>query len=278
MIVRADDPWWDVHYPPNGWGCSCYVRALSQGDIDRHGLSGKIVDPSNTKDPKILKRLQDAKVHEDWRHAPGREAYDNPDRPPRGITSDPSKYTGSVWVDDPVYNHQAQDILKPDKNNGQTLHVPPSIYSASKDVQGKYAISTTKKELKKIGADNRNPVTIKCGDFEMKAIIDAVGFGGHLAQEVGRFKYLGYLQDMLTPQEVWTDFRALVAPNGRRIKHALGWKMILAIDDPEYEGLMLLFLNNGQGAYEANTFFPVKHLNSRRKGRLMAKATKKSKP
>jgi hypothetical protein len=275
LVVRADSAWWDAHYPPNGWGCTCYVRALSEGDMKRRGLTA--IDPETTKDPNIKKRLQEAKVHEDWRHAPGREAYGNPDMPPRGIASDPSKYTGSVWVDDPVYTHQAQDTLKPGKNNGQPIHIAPSIYSASKDAQRNYAISATKKELKKIGADNRNPVTIKCGDFEMKAIIDAVGFGGHLAQD-DRLAYLGYLKDMLTPQEVWTDFRTLVAPNGRRLKHALGWKMILAIDDPEYEGLMLLFLNNGQGAYEANTFYPIKNLNSRRKGRLMAKATKKSKP
>lgn len=24
-IVPRDDPWWSTHYPPNGWGCRCYV-------------------------------------------------------------------------------------------------------------------------------------------------------------------------------------------------------------------------------------------------------------
>lgn len=39
MVLRADDPWWDIHYPPNGWGCQCYVRTLSARDIERKGLS-----------------------------------------------------------------------------------------------------------------------------------------------------------------------------------------------------------------------------------------------
>lgn len=38
-ILHADDPWWDTHYAPNGWGCKCYVRSLSQRDLDKQGLS-----------------------------------------------------------------------------------------------------------------------------------------------------------------------------------------------------------------------------------------------
>lgn len=39
MVLKADDPWWDVHYPPNGWGCQCYVRTLSERDLERKGLT-----------------------------------------------------------------------------------------------------------------------------------------------------------------------------------------------------------------------------------------------
>jgi hypothetical protein len=31
LILRADDPWWDTHYPPNGWGCQCRVSGVSAG-------------------------------------------------------------------------------------------------------------------------------------------------------------------------------------------------------------------------------------------------------
>lgn len=29
MILRAIDPWWRIHYPPNGWGCNCDVVGIS---------------------------------------------------------------------------------------------------------------------------------------------------------------------------------------------------------------------------------------------------------
>lgn len=38
-ILPADDPWWDTHYPPNGWGCSCAAFAVSDADLERENLA-----------------------------------------------------------------------------------------------------------------------------------------------------------------------------------------------------------------------------------------------
>lgn len=40
LILRHDDPWWQVHWPPNGWGCKCWVDALSRREADRAGGPG----------------------------------------------------------------------------------------------------------------------------------------------------------------------------------------------------------------------------------------------
>lgn len=39
LVLPVDDKFWDSHYPPNGWGCRCYSRTLSQHQLDREGLS-----------------------------------------------------------------------------------------------------------------------------------------------------------------------------------------------------------------------------------------------
>ncbi|WP_293765823.1 phage minor head protein [uncultured Aquitalea sp.] len=41
LILRADDPWWQTHYPPNGWGCQCTIQAVSERELrEKYGKSG----------------------------------------------------------------------------------------------------------------------------------------------------------------------------------------------------------------------------------------------
>jgi SPP1 gp7 family putative phage head morphogenesis protein len=45
MVLRWNDPWWDTHYPPNGWNCRCIVIQLSERDLKRMGKSGPDTAP-----------------------------------------------------------------------------------------------------------------------------------------------------------------------------------------------------------------------------------------
>lgn len=37
LVLPVDDPWWETHYPPNGWGCRCTTRSLSERQLQREG-------------------------------------------------------------------------------------------------------------------------------------------------------------------------------------------------------------------------------------------------
>jgi hypothetical protein len=39
-VYAADDPFWIVAYPPNGFGCGCFVVPVSRGGLKRLGKSG----------------------------------------------------------------------------------------------------------------------------------------------------------------------------------------------------------------------------------------------
>lgn len=77
MVLPADDSWWDSHYPPNGWGCSCYVVALSEEDLERLGKDGPDAAPTTETyqwtDPKTGQTKTVPKgVDPGWDYAPGK--------------------------------------------------------------------------------------------------------------------------------------------------------------------------------------------------------------
>lgn len=62
-VLEADDPWWDSNYPPNGWGCRCRVRSLSERAFNRRDLTlskGSEVKPIAEKG---------------WNYNPGKESW-----------------------------------------------------------------------------------------------------------------------------------------------------------------------------------------------------------
>lgn len=39
LVLPADDPWWQAHYPVKAWGCKCRVIQLGQRQLDKRGLT-----------------------------------------------------------------------------------------------------------------------------------------------------------------------------------------------------------------------------------------------
>ena len=38
-VLRADDQWWNTHYPPWDWGCRCIVIAIDEEDAEEIGIT-----------------------------------------------------------------------------------------------------------------------------------------------------------------------------------------------------------------------------------------------
>lgn len=53
-VLPADDPWWNTHYPPNGWGCKCTVVSMSGRELERlRKTEANGLYPVKTKAPRI---------------------------------------------------------------------------------------------------------------------------------------------------------------------------------------------------------------------------------
>lgn len=53
-ILPVDDPFWSAHFPPNGWGCKCHVRAMTAREAERNG--GASPSPPDNKQEWVNKR------------------------------------------------------------------------------------------------------------------------------------------------------------------------------------------------------------------------------
>lgn len=74
LVLRWDDPWWDTHYPPNGWGCNCNVEALDDIDLRELGKKGPDrapVSPLRTVNYGGKELKVPEGVHPSWAYAPG---------------------------------------------------------------------------------------------------------------------------------------------------------------------------------------------------------------
>lgn len=60
-ILKVDDPAWGTMFPPNGWGCRCRVRQLSEAEADRKG--GVTAAPSDLDS-----------IDPEWAYNPGETA------------------------------------------------------------------------------------------------------------------------------------------------------------------------------------------------------------
>ncbi len=69
LVLRHDDPWWDTHYPPNGWGCRCRVVAVTADEY--HGAKPNDVGVYTHVDSAGNKHVIPKGIDFGWDYAPG---------------------------------------------------------------------------------------------------------------------------------------------------------------------------------------------------------------
>ena len=69
---RYDDPFWDSHFPPNGWGCRCTVYSVTENQANRDYYV-TISNDDGTIDGLNVNWEQFCP--EEWRYNPGKEKW-----------------------------------------------------------------------------------------------------------------------------------------------------------------------------------------------------------
>ena len=61
LVLRADDAFWNSHFPPNGFNCHCRIQTLAERDLRRMGKAGPDTAPQGIDG-----------VDEGWDYTPGK--------------------------------------------------------------------------------------------------------------------------------------------------------------------------------------------------------------
>ncbi|MDR2561894.1 MAG: hypothetical protein LBC63_09025 [Holophagales bacterium] len=90
MILSADDPWWDEHFPPDGYGCNCLVHAVSRSEMRRLGKTDEdgnpvadIPPPDGSGRPKAPPQPEPSQPVQPTEPPPAVQPVDEPAQPPQ---------------------------------------------------------------------------------------------------------------------------------------------------------------------------------------------------
>ncbi|HEX7866577.1 MAG TPA: phage minor head protein [Variovorax sp.] len=186
LIYPVDDAFWQTHYPPNGWGCRCTVRAYSQADLDDKNLS--VAPPFEGKTREVITRDGEIK-----------------DRVPVGI--------------DPGWDHNVgQSWISPELALGQKLaRLPRELQGIVVDKTITPAFQTVLSDNFKTFRAGVKPSSKPRGDAQVLGFLDSAMLNG-LAEKVPALKVSSTAITVVDQ-----SLPGLTAKTGRAVGPQAGW-------------------------------------------------------
>lgn len=264
-VLRWNDAWWNEHFPPNDWECSCGVETLSDRDLKAEGIEPDEAPPRVTRtvrDPKTGDRVEvPVGIGLGWDHAPGRDwsrglvppALQNPLKPSIGPARPASVSDALIAAARPFKAPLMESGLEPESYVDAFL----STFGASRSVA-------------RIWRDpSGHAITISEQLFRD-------GRGGLKLPFQGREQHVQRLAEaIIDPDEIWLDWGLDAAGRSRLVRRYLR----ASPDSPEFAS----FAWSGAGWHGATAFNPQKgaklkpdpaYLERQRRGALIWKREK----
>ena len=258
LILPADHPFWETHYPPNGWGCKCGVVSASAREVER--LKEEEKDgphPIQTEAPKqryyewtdkrtgeVLKVPQG--IDPGWDYNPGRAAFGSP---LAGRTGNWERLTPGGWD---TYN-------RPNRVPGDKPRA-----AIGKKLTSKAAATTAMQEI--LGGNEKVFSFKGSGGFRYDIGVNAERLVDHI--DLNRTPFLPFIPEALNdPYEVWQSFEKNAGTGQIALK-----QRVIKVVEMDKNRAVLIVAQTRNGSMETLTMFPtrdMKYLNKQREGKLV---------
>lgn len=256
LVLRADDPWWQTHWPPKGWGCKCKVFSLSGRDLKSLGKSA----PDQAPDDGTYKWADKitGEVHTIPKGVDPGFAYNVGEAAYGRRLSDQAM---QAWD---AQGAQAWEQLTP--GDWQTYARPERLPLDAPQVEPVDRVATR-------AAMERVLLDILGGEEKMFTVpggasvnVNAATLAEHL--DPARSAYLPFIAETLSdPFEVWLAFEQHKGTG----QVVLRERIVKGIATGKNQGFLMV-ANAVKGQLEAWTFIPtndLKYVNRNRAGKLL---------
>ncbi|MDD5028514.1 MAG: PBECR2 nuclease fold domain-containing protein [Rhodoferax sp.] len=209
LVLERGNPWWQTHFPPNGWGCHCTVRGLWSRDLQRLGKSGpdqappikwvdRTIGQRSAIGPRTV-RVPEG-IDPGFEYAPGSARLRSAIPPERPDPPVPGSAGGEG-----LPNRRPTDVLPPPR------HLPASVLLPKGLTSEEYA----KAFLEPLGASLHQPAIVQDVIGE-RLVVGRELFedaeGNLKADKRDRGQFMGLLaQALLEPDEIWVRLEWLYA-------------------------------------------------------------------
>ena len=263
-VLPADDPWWNTHYPPNGWGCKCGVVSHDASEVDALEAAQPVHPVKRQAPPQDMRSYTDRKTGEVI-------------RVPRGIDPgwdyNPGKASWGARVADDVMAEWRASKDKyerlPARETWESKGRPKDIPAdAPQALPGPEAGSTAEARgmLEEIMGGPSKVYACEAAGYRHDIVVDAQALATHVALD--RSRYYPLLPEVLEdPYEVWAEFRRHTA-TGRVL---LELKLIKRFDLEDGRFIHAVATYR-KGVLESWTMIPTsndRYVNTRRRGHLV---------
>jgi hypothetical protein len=261
LTLSAEDPWWAFHYPPNDWGCTCYVLARDKVDMTRMGKSG----PDEAPPTRMVEKpwgstgetvMTPQGVGPGWGYSTGEATWGKTLSDEAWAEAQARLKNQHQWERLTPGDWQSYDLPKQiEAGPVEAVPIPPARSRAE-------ALDT----LKGILGGDEKVFDLAVKDWSFPVLVDASSLVDHLT-DLSRTRFLPFLPEVLkAPDEVWLGFEkhketGLVALRLRALK-------ALEVDGKTF----VMVINAWKGQLQAWTFLPsggTSYLQSQRWGEFL---------
>lgn len=164
-ILPLDDPWWDTHTPPNGWGCRCWTEPVSALEVKALGLE-VAKEPPTAPDDKTG-------IDKGWDYNVGDAAYGN-----ERIKEEYKRLDLKI-----PWKERGQDGLwKPTVDEMRLPEITGKEFYSTKELKSKEAFVAAIE--KGIGGAAKTIIVMGPNDIPLSYNVDAKYLVGHLVDRV----------------------------------------------------------------------------------------------